>query len=59
MKHFLSLKTGDAVLSEADTVLIKDEMFEEDQTQQRLFIRAGGEWTEEHKTPILKLSEDG
>ncbi|XP_058628560.1 zinc finger protein 90 isoform X2 [Onychostoma macrolepis] len=34
--------TGDAVLSEADTVLIKDEMFEEDQTQQRLFIREGG-----------------
>ncbi|XP_016088279.1 zinc finger and SCAN domain-containing protein 2-like isoform X1 [Sinocyclocheilus grahami] len=34
--------TGDAVLSEADTVLIKDEMFEEDQTQQRLFIRDGG-----------------
>ncbi|KTG05760.1 hypothetical protein cypCar_00019052 [Cyprinus carpio] len=34
--------TGDAVLSEADTVLIKDEMFEEDQAQQRLFIRDGG-----------------
>ncbi|XP_016420579.1 zinc finger protein 90-like isoform X3 [Sinocyclocheilus rhinocerous] len=34
--------TGDAVLSEADTVLIKDEMFEEDQTQQRLLIRDGG-----------------
>ncbi|XP_050968421.1 zinc finger protein 90 homolog isoform X2 [Labeo rohita] len=34
--------TGDAVLSEAETVLIKDEMFEEDQTQQRLFIRDGG-----------------
>ncbi|KAK2909066.1 hypothetical protein Q8A67_004903 [Cirrhinus molitorella] len=34
--------TGDAVLSEADTVLIKDEMFEEDQTQQELFIRDGG-----------------
>ncbi|XP_059407336.1 zinc finger and BTB domain-containing protein 49-like [Carassius carassius] len=33
--------TGDAVLSEADTVLIKDEMFEEDQTQ-TLFIRDGG-----------------
>ncbi|XP_016095144.1 zinc finger protein 90 homolog isoform X1 [Sinocyclocheilus grahami] len=33
---------GDAVLSEADTVLIKDEMFEEDQTPQRLFIRDGG-----------------
>uniref|UniRef100_A0A8C1N1N4 Si:ch211-89o9.6 n=1 Tax=Cyprinus carpio TaxID=7962 RepID=A0A8C1N1N4_CYPCA len=35
--------TEDAVLSEADTVLIKDEMFEEDHTQeQRLFIRDGG-----------------
>uniref|UniRef100_A0A8C1K4R5 C2H2-type domain-containing protein n=1 Tax=Cyprinus carpio TaxID=7962 RepID=A0A8C1K4R5_CYPCA len=34
--------TGDAALSEADTVLIKDEMFEEDQAQQRLFIRDGG-----------------
>ncbi|XP_051758492.1 zinc finger protein 37 isoform X2 [Ctenopharyngodon idella] len=35
--------TGDAVISEVNTVLIKDEMFEEDQTQQRLFIRDGGE----------------
>ncbi|XP_026103220.1 zinc finger protein 90 homolog isoform X1 [Carassius auratus] len=34
--------TGDAVLSEADTVLIKDEMFEEDHTQQTLFIRDDG-----------------
>lgn len=59
MKHSLSLKTGDAALSEADTVLIKDEMFEEVRTQQRLFIREGGEWTEEHKQPILKRSEDG
>lgn len=33
--------TGDAVLSEAGTVLIKDEMFEEERTQQRLFIRDG------------------
>ncbi|XP_048052819.1 zinc finger protein 623 isoform X1 [Megalobrama amblycephala] len=33
----------DAVISEVNTVLIKDEMFEEDQTQQRLFIRDGGE----------------
>ncbi|KAK7166039.1 hypothetical protein R3I93_005968 [Phoxinus phoxinus] len=33
--------TGDAVISEVNTVLIKDEMFEEDQTQQRLFIRDG------------------
>ncbi|XP_043094663.1 zinc finger and SCAN domain-containing protein 21 isoform X2 [Puntigrus tetrazona] len=34
--------TGETMLPEADTVLIKDEMFEEDQTQQRLFIRDGG-----------------
>ncbi len=54
MKHSLSLKTGDAVLSEAGTVLIKDEMFEEERTQQGLFIRDGGEWIEEHKQPILK-----
>lgn len=60
MKHFLSLKTEDAVLSEADTVVIKDEMFEEDHTQeQRLFIRDGGEWIEEHKPPIMKLTEVG
>lgn len=32
------------MISEVNTVLIKDEMFEEDQTQQRLFIRDGGEW---------------
>lgn len=41
-------------------MLIKDEMFEEDQTQQRLFIRDGGEWMEKHERirnptiPILK-----
>ncbi|XP_067297310.1 uncharacterized protein si:ch211-89o9.6 isoform X2 [Pseudorasbora parva] len=35
--------TEDAVISQVDTVLIKDEMFEEDQTQQRLFIGDSGE----------------
>lgn len=33
---------GDAVLPEAETLLIKDEMFEDHQTQQRLFIRDDG-----------------
>ncbi|XP_051559459.1 uncharacterized protein LOC127444226 isoform X2 [Myxocyprinus asiaticus] len=37
-----SMAGGDAEISEVDTVLIKDEMFEEDQTQQRLFIRDDG-----------------
>ncbi|XP_687655.4 uncharacterized protein si:ch211-89o9.6 [Danio rerio] len=33
---------GDAVLPDAETLLIKDEMFEDHQTQQRLFIRDDG-----------------
>ncbi|XP_051559985.1 uncharacterized protein si:ch211-89o9.6 isoform X2 [Myxocyprinus asiaticus] len=37
-----SMAGGDAEISEVDTVLIKDEMFEEDQTQQRLFVRDDG-----------------
>lgn len=37
-------------------MLIKDEMFEEDQTQ-RLYIRDGGEWMKEHKPPFINEVE--
>lgn len=45
------------MISEVNTVLIKDEMFEEDQTQQRLFIRDGGEWMKKHKLPIINVTD--